>query len=234
MLGAYVTNGQRDFFTDQEKSLTTDFVPALRFRALTRFYDTTVRFTTRERRVKQYLLDAAAITPGALVLDLGCGTGTLSIWIKQQCPDARVVGLDADREILEIARRKAKRAAVDIEFLEANAADIPMQDCSVDCLVSSLFFHHLPPEMKRKVLAEVLRVLRNDAAIHISDWGRPSNVLMRALFFLVQWLDGFATTGDSVSGRLPAMLVEAGARDVDEYGCFNTMLGTIRLLVAKR
>ena len=59
-----------------------DFIPALRFGALTRFYDPVVRLTTRERRVKQALVEAAAVPAGATVLDLGCGTGTMTVWLK--------------------------------------------------------------------------------------------------------------------------------------------------------
>lgn len=214
--------------------MSSDFVPALRYRVLTRFYDPVVRLTTRERRVKQQLLKAAAVPPGATVVDLGCGTGTMSIWLKQEHPDARVIGLDADGEILELARRKASGANVDIEFLEANAADTSLPRRSVDRVVSSLFFHHLLPDQKRQVLAEVLRVLKDDGELHISDWGRPSSAMMRSLFFLVQLLDGFPNTNDSVAGRLPGMLIEAGAREVDEHQHFNTILGTLRLLkVAK-
>lgn len=168
------------------------------------------------------------------MLDLGCGTGTLSVWIKQQHPDTRVIGLDADAEILEIARLKAKRANVDIEFLKANAAAIPMPDHSVDRVVSSLFFHHLLPDVKLKVLTEVFRILHDDGTIHISDWGRPSNTLMRYLFFLVQTLDGFATTRDSVDGKLSGMLREAGARNVRELRHFDTVLGTLRLFTATK
>ena len=125
--------------------LRTEFVPALRFQALTRLYDPVVRLTTRERRVKKALIEAAAVPVGGTVLDLGCGTGTMTRWIKQQYPDARVIGLDADPRILAIAREKATRAGVEIEFLEANATDIPLQENSVQRVLSSLFFHHLLP-----------------------------------------------------------------------------------------
>ena len=155
-------------------------------------------------------------------------------WIKQQYPDARVIGLDADPHILEIAREKAIRAGVEIEFLEANAADIPLQENSVQRVVSSLFFHHLLPDSKAQVLAEVFRVLEANGEMHISDWGKPSNGLMRAMFFFVQLLDGFACTRDNVAGRLPGFVEAAGARQVHNYDCYDTVLGTLRLLRATK
>jgi len=208
--------------------LSNNYIPALRFSALTRFYDPVVRMTTRERRVKQQLLKFAAIAPGTTVLDLGCGTGTMTIWLKQLYPSVKVIGLDADPAILEIARTKAERAGVEITFLEANATDIPLPDGAVQSVVSSLFFHHLRTEQKRAVLAEVLRILKSGGELHISDWGRPSNLLMRGLFLFVQLLDGFTTTRDSVEGRLPQLIEETGVRLFREITYFNTILGTLR------
>lgn len=208
--------------------MSNNYIPALRFRALTRFYDPVARITTRERRVKQQLLESADILPGTTVLDLGCGTGTMTIWLKQRYPSVKVFGLDADPSILEIARSKANDAGVDITFLEANATDIPLPDGAVQSVVSSLFFHHLGTEQKRTVLIEILRILQSGGELHISDWGRPTNVLMRALFLIVQLLDGFTTTRDSVEGRLPQLIQESGVRLFREMARFDTMLGTLR------
>ena len=208
--------------------MSNNYIPALRFAALTRFYDPVVRMTTRERRVKQHLLSSADILPGTTVLDIGCGTGTMTIWLKQRYPSVDVIGLDADPAILEIARTKARRADVEIQFLEANATDIPLPDDAVRSVVSSLFFHHLNTDQKRAVLKEILRVLAPGGELHISDWGRPANALMRGLFYIVQLLDGFTTTRDSVEGRLPELIEETGVRLFREITHFNTVLGTLR------
>lgn len=171
--------------------MTSNFVPALRFRALTRFYDPVVRLTTREHTVKSVLIDCAGVPPGATVVDLGCGTGTLTIGLKRKYPSARVIGLDADPAILEFARAKADIAGIDVEFIECNASDMPFASASVDRIVSSLFFHHLLPDIKKQVLSETFRVLAEDGELHVSDWGKPENILMRILFYPVQLLDGF-------------------------------------------
>ena len=212
--------------------MSNEFIPALRFKVLTRFYDPVVRLTTRERSVKSALIDYARVPQGATVVDLGCGTGTLTVWLKQQNPGARVIGLDADPAILEFARAKAVVAGVDIEFIESNASDLPFAGGTVDRIVSSLFFHHLQPDMKRRVLSEAFRVLADGGELHVSDWGKPANILMRTLFYPVQLLDGFSNTGDSVQGLLPELVRQAGAREVFEQANFNTMFGTLRLLRA--
>ncbi len=211
-----------------ECDLTRSYIPALRFNALTRFYDPVVRMTTRERRVKQHLLDSLDIRPGSTVLDLGCGTGTMTVWLKQRYPGASVIGLDADAAILEMARAKSRRATVDVSYLEANATAIPLPDGAVQCVISSLFFHHLETGQKCQVLTEIVRILEPNGELHISDWGRPSNALMRSLFLTVQLLDGFATTRDSVDGRMASLLETSGLRQIRETAQFNTVLGTLR------
>ena len=140
------------------------YVPALRFRWLTPFYDAIVASTTREKRFKRRLLEQAAIQPGWEVLDLGCGTGTLTLWAKETQPAANIIGLDGDSRILEIARRKAHERGSEVEFREGFSNQLPFEDNSFDCVLSSLFFHHLLPDGKRATLAEVRRVLRPEAS----------------------------------------------------------------------
>ncbi len=212
--------------------MSGDFIPALRFSVLTRFYDPVVRLSTRERVVKEALITYADIPPNSTVLDLGCGTGTMTIAMKKKYPDASVIGLDADPAVLEIARNKASDAGVEIEFIEANATAIPFSDATVQRIVSSLFFHHLLPTQKKDVLSEALRILAPGGQLHVSDWGKPSSTLMRWLFYFVQLLDGFATTQDSVDGQLPVLMKDAGAVLVREHAHFNTVFGTLRLVQA--
>ncbi len=209
-----------------------DYVPALRFKVFTRFYDPVVRFTTRERVVKQALIRNAAVPKNATVVDIGCGTGTLTIWLKQQYPDARVIGVDADPEILAFARNKASVAAADVEFVESNATDLPFNDGSAERVVSSLFFHHLQPADKGRALTEALRILCDSGELHVSDWGAPANIVMRALFFPVRLLDGFSNTRENVEGLLPALAEDAGAQRVDQHCSYNTIFGTLRLFRA--
>jgi ubiquinone/menaquinone biosynthesis C-methylase UbiE len=107
-----------------------DYLPALRFRALTRVYDPLVRFTTREGLFKRLLIEQAAPAPGQRVLDLGCGTGTLAIEVKRREPAAEVVGLDADPEMLAQARRKAEEVGVELELTEGFSTELPYEDGS--------------------------------------------------------------------------------------------------------
>ena len=214
--------------------MNDEYLPALRFRVFTRFYDPIVRFTTRERTFKHALIEQARIPDGATVVDVGCGTGTLAVTIKQRFPNATVIGLDADPEILKFARAKAESAGVNVRFVKGLASDLPFADGSVQRVVSSLFFHHLQRSQKHQAFQEILRVLAPDGELHIADWDAPASMLMRMLFFPVRVLDGFPNTLDNVSGRLPDLMREAGARRVNRGMKINTVFHTLSLFDAMK
>ena len=210
------------------------YIPPLRFHFLTRFYDALVRWTTREAVFKEALLAQLGRAPGKRLLDVGCGTGTLSVALAHRFPGARVVGLDADGAALAIARAKAAGARVLIDFEQAFADRMPFPSGSFDAAVSSLFFHHLTYAAKRNALAEIFRVLKAGGMLHVADWGRPTNLALRTGFLLVQALDGRETTRDSVAGVLPEMMFQAGFIDVRHTRNFATALGTMALYSATR
>ena len=205
------------------------YLRALRYDWLTPLYDFLIRWSIRESAFKQHLVEQAGIERGHRVLDLGCGTATLTILVKQAYPQARIVGLDADPRILEIAQRKIVRAGLGVALNQGMACDLPYPNGSFDRVLSSLFFHHLKHEQKKRTLKEVFRVLRPGGELHVADWGKPSNALMRGAFLLVQLLDGFETTADHVTGLLPELFRAVGFEEVRETACFTTMFGTLAL-----
>ncbi len=210
------------------------YVPALRFDLLTAIYDPVVRITTREGAFKRALLEQARIKDGERVLDLGSGTGTLAIRAKRENPGAEIFGVDGDPKILAIAERKARRAGVKVSFDRALATSLPHADGSFDKVLSSLFFHHLSRSDKIGAMREACRVLQPGGEIHVADWGRPANALMRTLFFSIQLLDGVDNTRANVRGELPALLEQAGFSRVMDGRAYATVFGTLALYSAEK
>jgi ubiquinone/menaquinone biosynthesis C-methylase UbiE len=208
------------------------YVPALGYRWLTPYYDAVVGATTRERTFKEALIRQADVQPNHRVLDVACGTGTLSVWIKKGCPQSEVFGIDGDSDILSFAVKKASRAGVSVEFDKAMSFDIPFPDAHFDRVVSSLFFHHLNWQDKNRTAREMYRLLRPGAQLHIADWGKAANVAMRTLFWTVQLLDGYKNTQDNVSGKLVEVFESAGFAEVEQRRTFSTMFGTMALYSA--
>ncbi len=212
---------------------TKNYLPALRFEILTRFYDPLVRFTTREYTFKRALLAQADIQNGQTILDLACGTGTLSIGIKRRFPESKVYGFDVDEEILFMAREKSASRKVEILYEQGYSDDLPFQDGHFDRVFSTLFFHHLNHERKIETLREIRRVLKSDGEFHLADYGLPRDKKQFVLSKFVRAIDGNETTEDNLRGRL-GLLMEENGFHVERTGYFKTLLGTIRLFKCKK
>jgi len=206
-----------------------NYIPALRYESLTRFYDPVLRATLKENRFKRLLVEQAALRPGHRVLDVGCGTATLTILLKQACAEAEVTGLDGDAKVLDLARTKIKAAGLDISLKQGLASEAPFPPASFDRIVSSLVFHHLTTEEKRRTLKRVRELLKSGGEVHIADWGKAQNPAMRVAFLAIQLLDGFSTTTDNVRGLLPTLMTDAGFRAVEETHREMTVFGTLSL-----
>jgi SAM-dependent methyltransferase len=210
------------------------YIPALGYRWLTGLYDPVVRLTTREAVFKPALIAQAALRPGERVLDLACGTATLTLAAKRAQPAAQLHGIDGDAAILKLAAAKALREGLEIELRQGLADALPYADAHFDRALCSLFFHHLTRANKRAALAELHRVLRRGGELHVADWGEARDPLMRAAFLGIQLLDGFTTTADNVRGLLPQLMRDAGFGEVSETRRYTTVFGTMSLYRAQK
>jgi len=115
----------------------------------------------QEPAIRRQTLKTAGFQPGEKVLDVGCGTGTLSLgaWRRVR-PDGEVIGIDASPEMIALARRKAKKAGAAPQFQRAPIEQLPFEDATFDAVLSSLMLHHLPDDVREKGMAEVFRVLK--------------------------------------------------------------------------
>lgn len=207
------------------------YIPALSYEWFTPFYDPLMQLFMRESTFKLCLVEQARIEKGYHLLDIGCGTATLTILIKKVHPDADVIGLDGDPEILKMAKTKINRAGLDIELDEGLSFELPYPDNSYDRVVSSLVFHHLNRENKIRTIKEIFRVLSPGGELHVADFGKPHNTLMYLISLVFQHLE---ETRDNINGILPDMFQKAGFEQVEETARFMTVFGTVSLYRAKK
>jgi ubiquinone/menaquinone biosynthesis C-methylase UbiE len=185
----------------------------------------------REESIKRQLINQAGIQPGQRVLDLGCGTGTLTIMIKQSIPEAGVAGLDGDPRVLDIARSKADKAGLDIKLDQGMAYQLPYPDQSFDRVLSSFVFHHLESDDKRKTMKEVYRILRPGGEFYLLDLGKSHKTYERILSL---WNRVLERATDNVKGLLPEMMREAGFELVQVTAYFTTIFGSLSLICGRK
>lgn len=210
------------------------YVTATGLKGLTRFYDSIIAVTMRERLfrgrlTRQVLADLPA---AARIADVGAGTGTFAIALAAAAPTATVVAIDGDPEVLALAQ--AKEGAAAVEWERGLASELPLADGSCDRAAMSLLLHHLDAAGKRAALAEAQRVLRPGGSLHIADWGKPQDPLMRAGLFTLAVFDGFDGIRDHAAGRLPRFVEDAGFGEVRRHDRLRTAWGSLELLSAIR
>ena len=203
-----------------------EYIPALGLRILTPFYDFIQKWIVRDKRYKGRLIEQAQIQPGMRVMDLGCGTGTLAIMAKQAQPNAEVVGLDADPEMLKMAYAKNNQEKLDVKFEVGFTNNLPYPDASFDRVLSSIIIHHLKTPDKEKTAREIYRVLKAGGQLHVIDFGKPRTLYGK---LLGPFLHKFEEANDNIDGKLPIMFQEAGLK-VQEKGDFWTFFGDLTFL----
>ena len=207
---------------DNEK----EFIPALGHDWLTRFYDLAIRATMPEGKFRNKLMNFLNPLDGEQILEFGFGTGQNLILANDQNGNAHYVGLDIDPKVKSITEKKFIENDIDIQLDLYGGGDFPYPDNAYDKVFSSLVFHQLDRDTKISCLGEINRVLKPNGALVIGDCGKPKSKLMRTMFYMVQILDGFATTADNVKGLIPDFMLRAGFEDVAEVGHVNTKIGS--------
>jgi ubiquinone/menaquinone biosynthesis C-methylase UbiE len=200
------------------------YIPALSFHWLTPVYDPLLKWGMREETFKRELIQQANIQPMMKVLDLGCGTGTLTLMLKRAHPEAEVTGMDGDPQVLDIARDKSR--GTNIQWDEGLASSLPYPDSVFDRVVTSLVIHHLVADDKRRAFKEIHRVLKSHGELHVLDFGAPHSSLTR---FMTKYMRRLEEAADNFDGLIPRFITEAGFGSVNEPEHFVTIFGPLSL-----
>lgn len=194
------------------------------------FYDSFVWLLLRllgERiTLEAATLEQVQLSRGDKVLDVGCGTGSLALAAPAQVgPEGEVHGIDASPEMVDMARRKVSRAGENATFRVGVAEDLPFPDCQFDIVLSSLMVHHLPgADSKRKVFAEVHRVLKPGGQLLVVDFEPPTKTRARLVTSL---LLGHTMAHNDVQ-ELPPMLEAAGFTQIESGNTGHQILSFVR------
>ena len=208
-----------------------EFTPAARFHILTPVYDLAVGLLTRETIWGGKLLSSVDPKPGDTILDVGYGTGSFISRMGIYEPEASLIGLDPDTQVLEIARRKTAKIGVNVRLINGFLDSETVAHIGpVTKVVSSLVFHQTPIDKKANILFMMRSVLSGGGSLHIADYGLQRTKLMRALFRVtIQNFDGMSDTQPNADGCLPELMEAAGFNTVIETNVVPTPTGSISL-----
>ncbi len=171
----------------------------------------------REERFREKTLAWMALRPGQRVLDVGCGTGSLTLRIAEHLAGTgEVWGIDAAPRMIAIARRKAAKRGVAAQFAAQVAERLRFADATFDVAVNSMFTHHVDRELKLAAFCEMRRVLRSGGLLVTADLHRPRRRWAWLLGWTSRWLLRQPELEDNLQGRLPAIMAKAGFTDIVE------------------
>lgn len=112
----------------------------------------------RQTLPPETILEMLPIEAGTSIMDVGAGTGYLTIPAAKQT-EAAVYALDLDERMLQLIDTKAKAENLsNIQLIKGNITDIPLPDDSVDMTLASIILHEVSP--LPQAIAEITRVLK--------------------------------------------------------------------------
>ncbi|MBI2061886.1 MAG: methyltransferase domain-containing protein [Nitrospirae bacterium] len=181
-------------------------LPPMKHDFFTPIYDLGCRLMGLGTRFRDSIIGFLELRGGESVLDAGCGTGVLAVRIKERVPLANMTGLDPTSSALRIARRRAEKRKVAVEWKEGFAESMPFAEATFDRVVTSLAFHHIPADKKIPALRECLRVLKPGGRLLLVDFCELDTFGAR---FFLKTVVGLEHFGDQI-GRLDDFPREAG------------------------
>ena len=199
------------------------YVPAAGHDRWLRFYDPLTKLLGAPASLRT-LIEQADLQPGQQVLEIGCGTGNLTVMLQQRHPQIDVVALDPDEHALDIATQKAERAHCRIQWVHGFGDAIPYPDSSFDRVLSSFMLHHLTHDEQRATLADVFRVLKSGGSMHVVDFSAPGEGQRG---FIARLLHRDAHVHDNAKGRVTALLEDVGFDWVARVATRQTLFGPI-------
>jgi len=192
-------------------------------------YDGLVNFVTlgHARILRSITLDHTQLEAGEKILDVGCGTGGVTIPAKQRVgSEGLTAGIDPSPEMIAVAKRKAVRAGLEIDFRVGVIESLPYEEGTFDVVTSSLMMHHLPGHIQVKGLAEVMRVLKPGGRLLIADMTHSGTSLHERAFAALTMHRNHATQYGIED--LPNILEQAGFEKIKLFDDRFLTIGFLR------
>jgi ubiquinone/menaquinone biosynthesis C-methylase UbiE len=167
----------------------------------------------QEKRLGQKVITLLDLGGGEKILDIGCGTGTLTIEIAKHLTqkDSLVVGLDAAPKMIAAAHKKSlAHNCPHIRFDVAVAEKLPYEAKCFDAVISTFFFHHINYDLKKQSLLEIRRVLKKGGRVIIVDVDTPTSLFGRLCAWSGYVLFRQNEIKENIKGKLRQAFIDTG------------------------
>jgi len=170
---------KREFSLDKE-----ELVMKNQLEGMVGTYDSYMQKITfgRDELLRERTIQKSGIKEGDTVLEVGSGTGTLSLAAKRKAgKSGNIYGIDIIPGMIELSRKKAKNAGEDITFTPGSIVEIPYEDNKFDLVLCSFMIFHVSEQTRRKGISEIYRVLKPYGRLFIVDLGLPKGSFQRTI-----------------------------------------------------
>jgi len=176
------------------------------------------------------LVEQADLGGRQRILEIGCGTGNLTILIKRLHPESEVVGLDPDPKALARAGRKADQQALPLRLNRGFSDELPYPDRSFDRVFSAFMLHHLGLDQTERTLADAARVLVPGGSLHVVDIAGSTPGILGVVSRL------FHGRGHVPAGEhgIAALMRAGGFADARETSHRTTLVGRVGFYAGTR
>jgi len=141
----------------------------------------------REKALRTMTVNLAQIEQGDYVLEVGCGTGTLTLEAKRHTgTSGKAFGIDIIPGMIEVSRKKAEQADLEVSFQVGSIDKIPYPDSYFNVVMCSFMIFHMSERVRNKGIEEISRVLKPGGRFLILDLSLPQKPVSRSIlkFFL--------------------------------------------------
>ncbi len=188
------------------------YIPPLEFHALTRFYDLALISVGFGKKFRKKIVDAVEVKDSYTILDVGCGTGAFLEILRNRYPKVSAIGIDPDEQALSIASKRLQ-AYPNVTFINSFAESLPFENDTFDTVYSTLAFHHLPTEIKKKAVEEIYRVLKPRGKLVIVDFGTAKH---HRFYRTILFWEPFEYMEGNLQGLIPEFMKKAGFKNITE------------------